>query len=126
MKRTASFFAFFLGTLTFIQAQSRVLDVKSFDAKMASVKDKTILDVRTPDEYSQGHLTSAVMVDYNKPDFKQQLTKLDKAKPVFVYCAAGVRSAGASKALIELGFTQVYDLQGGINAWKKAQMPIVK
>jgi len=108
------------------QAQSQLLDVKSFDTRMASTKDKIVLDVRTNDEYNQGHLENAVMIDYYQPDFKQRLTKLDKAKPVFVYCAAGVRSEGAAQALVDLGFKQVYDLQGGMNAWKKAKMPIVK
>ena len=108
------------------QAQSQLLDVKSFDTRMASTKDKIVLDVRTNDEYNQGHLENAVMIDYYQPDFKERLAKLDKAKPVFVYCAAGVRSESAAQALVDLGFKQVYDLRGGMNAWKKAKMPIVK
>jgi thioredoxin 1 len=108
------------------KAQSQLLDVKAFNTRMASSEDKIVLDVRTNDEYNQGHLENAVMIDYYKPDFKQRLAKLDKAKPVFVYCAAGARSEAAAQALVDLGFKQVYDLQGGMNAWKKAKMPIVK
>ncbi len=107
-------------------AQSKLLDVRSFAAEMSSAKDKTILDVRTAEEYTEGHLNKAVMIDCYKPDFRQKLSTLDKAKPVFVYCAAGVRSRAASKALIDLGFTRVYDLDGGMSAWKKSQMPIAK
>jgi rhodanese-related sulfurtransferase len=127
MKRIIFLVAVFI-TATFspVQAQSQLLDVKSFDTGMASAKDKIVLDVRTSDEYNQGHLENAVMIDYYKPDFKQRLANLDKAKPVFVYCAAGARSEGAAQALVDLGFKQVYDLQGGMNAWKKAKMPVVK
>jgi rhodanese-related sulfurtransferase len=127
MKRILFFVAVFITVgLAQLRAQSQLLDVKAFDTRMASSKDKIVLDVRTNDEYNQGHLENAVMIDYYKPDFKQRLAKLDKAKPVFVYCAAGARSEGAAQALLDLGFKQVYDLQGGMNAWKKAKMPIVK
>ena len=127
MKRIIFFVAVFMtANLSQGQAQSQLLDVKAFDTQMESTKDKIVLDVRTNDEYNQGHLENAVMIDYYKPDFKQRLAKLDKAKPVFVYCAAGARSEGAAQALVDLGFKQVYDLRGGMNAWKKAKMPIVK
>jgi thioredoxin 1 len=127
MKRIIFFVAVFMTvTISQVKAQSQLLNVKSFDTRMASTKDKIVLDVRTSDEYNQGHLENAVMIDYYKPDFKQRLAKLDKAKPVFVYCAAGARSEGAAQALVDLGFKQVYDLQGGMNAWKKAKMPVVK
>ena len=127
MKRLIFFVAVFMtATFSQVQAQSQLLDVKSFDTRMASTKDKIVLDVRTNDEYNEGHLENAVMIDYYKPDFKQRLANLDTAKPVFVYCAAGARSEGAAQALVDLGFKQVYDLGGGMNAWKKAKMPIVK
>jgi len=127
MKRLIFFVAVFMtATFSQVQAQSQLLDVKSFNTRMESTKDKTVLDVRTNDEYNQGHLENAVMIDYYKPDFKQRLAKLDKAKPVFVYCAAGARSESAAQALVDLGFKQVYDLQGGMNAWKKEKMPVVK
>ena len=127
MKRIIFLVAVFItATFSQVQAQSQLLDVKSFDTRMASTKDKIVLDVRTSDEYKQGHLANAVMIDYYKPDFKQRLANLDKANPVFVYCAAGARSEGAAQALVDLGFKQVYDLQGGMNAWKKAKMPVVK
>ena len=127
MKRIQFFVAVFITvSLAQVQAQSQLLDVKAFDTRMASTQDKIVLDVRTNDEYNQGHLENAVMIDYYEPDFKQRLAKLDKAKPVFVYCAAGARSEGAAQALVDLGFKQVYDLRGGMNAWKKAKLPIVK
>lgn len=126
MRYITFFLAFFAASISQAQAQSQLLEVKAFDARMTSTKDKIVLDVRTSEEYSQGHLSNAVMIDYYQSDFKQRLGKLDKAKPVFVYCAAGARSEGAVQVLKELGFKQIYDLKGGMNAWKKAKMPTVK
>jgi len=108
-------------------AQSSVLlNVNDFEKKLEVTKEKTILDVRTKDEFGQGHLANATMIDYYKSDFKQQVSKLDKTKPVFVYCAAGGRSSSASGILIELGFKNVYDLQGGMRAWVAAKRAVVK
>lgn len=105
---------------------SNVLDANEFEKKMAATKEKTILDVRTPGEFSEGHLTNAKNIDYYNDDFKQQVSKLDKNKPVFVYCKAGGRSASAKEVLTELGFTKIFDLQGGMNAWKQANKPVTK
>lgn len=102
------------------QAQNvKELSVADFEKKMATSPTKTILDVRTAGEYQSGHIQDAILMDYYKSDFKQQLSKLDKNKPVFVYCASGGRSGSASDILSDMGFKQIYDLQGGINAWKR-------
>lgn len=109
------------------QAQNvKELSVSDFEKKMASSTTKIILDVRTADEYHSGHLPDAILIDYYKNDFKQQLSKLDKNKPVFVYCASGGRSGSTAEVLSDMGFKQVYDLQGGINAWKREAKKIVK
>lgn len=106
------------------QSGAERLPPENFEKKLSTVSEKIILDVRTEDEFSKGHLADAVQIDYYKSDFKNQLTKLDKNKPVFVYCAAGIRSNSAAKILTDLGFKQVYDLQGGFNAWSDAKKPI--
>lgn len=109
------------------QAQNvKELSVPDFEKQLASTGTKTILDVRTAGEYQSGHLPDAVLLDYYKDDFKQQLSKLDKNKPVFVYCASGGRSGSASDILSDMGFKQIYDLKGGINAWKREAKKIVK
>jgi rhodanese-related sulfurtransferase len=105
---------------------SQRLTAADFEKKITTVADKTVLDVRTPDEYQEGHLAGAIMIDINKSDFKAKLAKLDKNKPVFVYCAGGGRSGSATEVMEELGFKQVYDLKGGLNAWKKAGKPVSK
>ncbi|MBK7650688.1 MAG: rhodanese-like domain-containing protein [Flammeovirgaceae bacterium] len=85
-----------------------------------------IVNVRTQSEYNQGHLHNAILIDYNSSDFKSRLSKLDKTKAVFVYCAAGSRSHAAVNVLAGMGFNEIYDLQGGLSAWQQAKKPITK
>lgn len=99
------------------QAQSNQLTADQFEAKLTAIKEKQVLDVRTAEEFAGGHLSGAKQIDFYKDDFKANLAKLDKNKPVFVYCAGGVRSGSAAKILSDMGFKQIYDLKGGIRAW---------
>ena len=80
----------------------------------------TVLDVRSPGEWQQGIISGATLMDRNGPDFKEQLATLDKQKPVFVYCAAGGRSRSAMEVMRTMGFSEVYDLDGGMGAWQDA------
>jgi rhodanese-related sulfurtransferase len=77
-----------------------------------------LIDVRTAREFSNGFIAGAKNVDYNGDSFEKQIKKLDKNKPVLVYCAAGGRSENAAELLKQLGFKEVYDLIGGYNDWK--------
>jgi rhodanese-related sulfurtransferase len=81
-----------------------------------------LIDVRTQDEFAVSHLKDAQNICVTDTDFKQKVAHLDKAKPVYVYCKKGGRSAQAAKILEELGFTQVFDLQGGITNWQQHQL----
>ena len=65
------------------------------------------------------------MPQISTSDFKTELAKLDRKQPVFVYCAAGGRSYRASKQLQALGFERIYDLVGGMQAWREAGNPVV-
>ena len=85
-----------------------------------------LLDVRTPEEFTAGHLNHAINIDYKSSDFKDQLAKLDKTKPYFVYCKAGVRSEKATEIMKELGFTNVYHMEGGIDAWQEKGLPVLR
>lgn len=76
----------------------------------------TLLDVRTPKEYAEGHITQSENIDYKDSNFELALENLDKNEPYFVYCKSGVRSSKAGETMQELGFTQVYLLDGGIDA----------
>ena len=108
------------------QSGAQVLTAQAFETKLNTLPEKIILDVRTASEYSRGHLSGAVLIDYYQRDFSSQLNKLDKTKPVFVYCASGVRSNAAARELIRQGFKEVYDLSGGLSAWVRSGKPIVK
>lgn len=124
---TINFLLFTILLSSCSQAQNvKKLSVSDFEKTMASSGQKIILDVRTADEYQSGHIQDAILMDYYKNDFKQQLSKLDKNKPVFVYCASGGRSGSASDILSDMGFKQVYDLKGGMNAWKRDSKKIVQ
>ncbi|MBN8652495.1 MAG: rhodanese-like domain-containing protein [Cytophagales bacterium] len=116
-----------LALATTIQAQpNAILSVTDFEKEVASKTEKIILDVRTPGEYKSGHLAEATLMNVNDSNFKQQISTLQKNKPVYVYCAAGVRSNKAAKILKQEGFTQVFELSGGIQAWQAAGKPVVK
>jgi rhodanese-related sulfurtransferase len=102
------------------------LSTTDFQKKLAAESAAIILDVRTPEEYANGHLQNATTINFYDADFKEKASKLDKTKPVYVYCAAGGRSAKASKILQDAGFKTVYNLLGGFNGWSAAGLPSVK
>ena len=85
-----------------------------------------ILDVRTPEEWEEGTIKGATKMDFFDNDFDHQLEKLDKTKPVYVYCKSGGRSGKAAKKMEKMGFTTVYNLLGGIGAWNAAGEETVK
>ncbi len=78
-----------------------------------------LIDVRTQEEYSVSHLKNAQNICVTSADFKEKVASLDRAKPVYVYCKKGGRSAQAASILKDMGFTKVYDLQGGITSWQE-------
>ena len=78
-----------------------------------------LIDIRTPNEFSSGHIENAVNVDFfNQHNFKATFTKLDKKKPLYIYCRSGNRSSRAAKQLAGLGFEKIYDLKGGYMKWR--------
>ena len=76
-----------------------------------------MLDVRTPEEFSEGNISGAINMNFNAPEFETSLDSLDKTKPVYVYCQAGGRSGKAKDLLLEKGFKEVYNLIGGFGSW---------
>ena len=101
------------------------LSVDEF-ARMAADKQNVILDVRTPGEYSAGHIPGAVNLDYNAPDFQAKAAALDKSKTYLVHCAVGGRSVRACEKMSRLDFPNLYNLPGGFKAWAKAGQPVEK
>ncbi|WP_411767768.1 rhodanese-like domain-containing protein [Winogradskyella sp. A3E31] len=84
------------------------------------LEDVQLVDVRTPDEFAAEHIENAQNIDFKSPTFEEDITKLDKDKPVVLYCKSGGRSAKCVKKLEEAGFKKIYDLKGGISKWKYA------
>ena len=88
--------------------------------------DFVILDVRTPEEYSEGHIEGSINIDYYADDFENSLDELDKEKTYLVYCRSGRRSASARDIMSELGFKNIYNMSGGILDWQSADYPVVR
>lgn len=101
------------------------VDVKEFQARIAK-NPGIVLDVRTPQEYNAGHLADCQLIDFYSADFSQQLDQLDKSQPIYVYCKVGGRSGKTMSMLNDKGFAEVYNLDGGFDAWAKANMPFEK
>ena len=102
------------------QTQSS-LSAAEFEKNISNNENVQVLDVRTPGEYFSGHIKNALQADWNyKPEFDRRIAFIDKGKPVYVYCLAGGRSAAAAEKMRNMGYQQVYELSGGINAWKTA------
>jgi phage shock protein E len=92
------------------------IDVKEFALKAKS-GEYFLLDVRTPEEYAEAHLGGSTLMNIYDNNFEQQLETLDKNVPVLVYCRSGGRSGKAMQMMREKGFSEVYNLEGGITTW---------
>jgi rhodanese-related sulfurtransferase len=103
----------------------QVLYVAKYEKKITEPNIQ-LIDVRTSEEFSEGHIENAVNIDVTANDFDAKVASLDKEKPVMVYCKSGGRSAKASARLKELGFKTITDLEGGITNWKSENKPTVK
>jgi thioredoxin 1 len=99
------------------------LSAIEFSTKTKEIPTAPIVDVRTPEEFSKGHLQNAKNFDWNGSDFDKQIASLDKSKAVFVYCLSGGRSSAAASQMRSEGFKEVYELNGGIMKWRGADLP---
>lgn len=84
-----------------------------------------ILDVRTAEEFADGHLEGAIMIDFYRDDFADQIAALDPTAPYLLYCRSGNRSGQTTAIMQDLGFSDVADIDGGITAWTQAGLPTV-
>jgi phage shock protein E len=85
-----------------------------------------VLDVRTPEEFKEGHIAGAKNIDFNGDDFEKQIAGLDKNKTYVVHCAAGGRSAQACKIIEKVQLPSTYHMYEGFRAWEKAGKPVEK
>ncbi|MCB0445389.1 MAG: rhodanese-like domain-containing protein [Gelidibacter sp.] len=85
---------------------------------LLELEDVQLVDVRTPEERKEGYIENSQNIDYNSPTFDEDILKLDKTKPVILYCKSGGRSSKCAEKLKDAGFVKIYDLKGGITQWK--------
>ena len=121
-------FSVFLIPIMFLSTcssqQIQYLKVEEFEKQLIATKGEQLIDVRTPQEFEKYRIRSAKNIDFRNSGFRKEIEKLDKNKPVLVYCLSGNRSKSAANVLKEAGFKNIYELDGGINSWSKAGKPI--
>lgn len=103
-------------------SQEIINDVVSVDTYKELVigNNVQLVDVRTPKEYNSGKIEGAINIDYfDKDNFKAAFEKLNKNKPLYIYCRSGRRSHESAILLEKMGFKEIHDLKDGYNAWIK-------
>ena len=108
------------------QDTSGQVEPNEFRKVILEQKDIQIVDVRTLKEYQSGYIENALHIDFYGEDFQKSILKLDKDKPIAVYCAVGGRSSSTAQLLRNQGFKKVYDLKGGLFAWSRKGYKIIK
>lgn len=125
MKRLLTFILAALGLNIACSQNFENTDVKGF-AELIDSANVVILDVRTADEFNEGHIKGAILIDQNKSDFIEKVKQqLSKEKTIAIYCRSGRRSANAARLLANEGYRPV-NLKGGILEWTKENMPVTK
>lgn len=105
------------GSVVSVQEVNKAMDIK---------EKVTIVDVRRPEEYKEGHLKNSILLTLDKIDAKALQTLHDKDQLLYVYCRTGKRSAQAAAQLQQIGYTNVHSMDGGIVAWQNSGFPIEK
>lgn len=103
-----------------------LLDAPAYHDKLEATTDARLIDVRTPEEFREGHLPGSININWEGDDFKEEVKIFDKNEPVFVYCEAGARGTDAAKYLSGEGFKEVYNLEGGFQEWKTLYPTLVE
>jgi thioredoxin 1 len=124
-------FKFLLGTALALvisacsqaQSSSTKLSSTEFADKIKSTPEAQIVDVRTKGEFRAGHIANASNLELSSTEFKNMAAALDKDKPVLVYCLSGGRSARAIEYFKNEGFTEIYEMPGGMMEWRSKGLP---
>ena len=103
-----------------------MLNPTDFQSALNETKNVQLADVRTPEEFREGHLENALSIDFYGEDFEAEIANLDQEQSVFVYCRSGTRSGKTAKLLKKLGFKSIVDMDGGFVAWQEAKLTFVK
>jgi len=108
--------------LIFSQEIDSLYELVSYDIykNKISTKDALVFDVRTTEEFNLGHIKGSINIDYyDEKLFVDFFEKINKTKPIYIYCRSGNRSKKSSEILKKIGFVKVYDLLGGYKNWIK-------
>jgi len=107
-------------------ARTRVnsIDINKAQELLMDKEGLVVLDVREPSEFKAGHLPMAINLARGLLEFKIGKKITDKNTPILAYCRTGGRSSLAADTLMKMGYTEVYNMNGGFNAWKKAGFPV--
>ena len=124
MKISSYLFASLFTLLASSSYGQKVISPSEFQTLLNQNTAVQLIDVRTAGEYAGGHLEGSLNIDIRSGEFSKQMDELDKNKPVFVYCLSGGRSASATRKMVNMGFSEVYDMKGGIMNWKREGLPV--
>lgn len=102
------------------------LNVQEVNTLLDTDKEVVLIDVRTPEEYKQGHIEGSDLINFYGSDFQNEIAKLDKGKEYVIYCRSGGRSGKAVNMMQQMGFEKVHNMSGGILAWNRANLKTVK
>lgn len=121
-----SFFIFLTSLVSLGQSTSKVLDPNTFLATMRKNENVQLLDIRTPSEWGRGYIKKAINLDLTESSFDLDLkNSFRTSAPLFVYCQSGLKSSQAQEYIADLGFKEVYVLQGGFENWIMKSKPYV-
>lgn len=112
-------FLFVFSLVACTKSSDKIKRISSTELQSKVGQQIQLIDVRTPDEFLENNIEGAQNIDISSNDFEQKVAQLDQNKPIYVYCRKGSRSRKASQKLEDLGFTEIYDLKGGILEWNK-------
>ena len=120
----------FASMMLFTACQGQSNTAENVDAAMAremlAENQVKVLDVRTPEEYQDGHIEGATQINFYEDNFEEQLKELPKDESYLVYCHSGNRSGKTLAKMKQMGFEKVYNLKGGISAWKESGNEVKK
>lgn len=111
---------FFIGMLSCSpENKEEISSVNEIEQIDFSNGNNVLIDVRSPEEFAEGHIPNALNIDVNAKDFEDKIDKLDNSKTYYVYCKAGVRSSKACAKLQQKGFKNLVNLEDGYKAYKQ-------
>lgn len=112
-------FLFVFSLVACTKSSDKIKTISSTELQSKVGQQIQLIDVRTPEEFFENNIEGSQNIDISSKDFEQKVAQLDQNKPIYVYCRKGSRSRKAAQKLEDLGFTEIYDLKGGILEWNK-------